>query len=204
MHFRITSSFQRYILIFKWKALHYNSYNNFFSFTFFLYFAFQFLLHYLSVPTQANQEGDRQSVRLREREREKEKDWIKWEVKELWRILHMVQREVPGPPVAGCPSQTRSETSGFFLLPNPKTTKLSLAYFCRKSGGNFSTSCLRDAVPLWLGILFGEPRLCVAAPVPMGSGSDKGTYRHLWERNTPLGSPGSWTPNRWPFSLALV
>lgn len=60
MHFRITSSFQRYILIFKWKALHYNSYNNFFSFTFSLYFPFQFLLHYLSVPKQPNQERDRE------------------------------------------------------------------------------------------------------------------------------------------------
>lgn len=80
MHFRITSSFQRYILIFKWKALHYNSYNNFFSFTFSLYFPFQFLLHYLSVPKQANQERDRQRKCEGERER-LERDWIKWEVK---------------------------------------------------------------------------------------------------------------------------
>lgn len=87
MHFRITSSFQRYILIFKWKALHYNSYNNFFSFTFSLYFPFQFLLHYLSVPMQANQERDRQRVCEAERERKKEKDCIKWEVKKLWRML---------------------------------------------------------------------------------------------------------------------
>lgn len=86
MHFRITSSFQRYILIFKWKALHYNSYNNFFSFTFSLYFPFQFLLHYLSVPKQANQERDRQRKWgwERKRERKREKDWIKWEVKKQW------------------------------------------------------------------------------------------------------------------------
>ena len=92
MHFRITSSFQRYILIFKWKALHYNSYNNFFSFTFSLYFPFQFLLHYLSVPMQANQERDRQ------RGWEGEKDWIQWEGEKLEGSFWHRPKKSPGSP----------------------------------------------------------------------------------------------------------
>lgn len=120
MHFRITSSFQRYILIFKWKALHYNSYNNFFSFTFSLYFPFQFLLHYLSVPKQANQERDRQRKCERERER-LEKDWIKEKFRD---------RTAATCPPEGTPGSRAWSCLRLPAFPFPHNSEILRIHFC--------------------------------------------------------------------------
>lgn len=145
MHFRITSSFQRYILIFKWKALHYNSYNNFFSFTFSLYFPFQFLLHYLSVPMPANQERDKTECEGgRERERERLNKMRSWETGGK---VCTVQRKVPNLPVMLPQNLTCTEVSGFLLSSQSYNLDASivLSVFIEDSY-IFGTNILRGAV----------------------------------------------------------
>lgn len=143
MHFRITSSFQRYILIFKWKALHYNSYNNFYSFTFSLYFPFQFLLHYLSVPKQANQERDRQRKCERERER-LGKDWIKWEVRgQDGRSLS--SRGNPWLPPAPGSTASCLRLPAFLSPHNPESLQIR---FCVLSGQVLSQGQIQIVLPL--------------------------------------------------------